>query len=118
MTEKLKLPAQVETIGDAVRFLREKRGLTLRALAKAVGVSAPFLSDLEHNRRRTDQIDKFARVLRVDEAVLRRFDSRVEPELKEWLESNPEVVELLRDVRASGRSAVELRSALRSRKKK
>jgi transcriptional regulator with XRE-family HTH domain len=118
MTTNVKLPGHVETVGDAVRFLREKQGLTLRALAKAVGVSAPFLSDLEHNRRRTDKIDKFAEELGIEETVLRRFDSRVEPELKEWLESNPEVVELLRDARASGRSPVELRSALRSRKRK
>jgi transcriptional regulator with XRE-family HTH domain len=117
MTDKPRLPAHVETLGDAVRYLREKRGLTLRALAKAVGVSAPFLSDLEHNRRRTDRIAEFARELGADESILKRFDSRVEPDLKEWLEKNPEVVALLRDVRSTGRSPVELRNALRPRKK-
>lgn len=117
MTEKLKLPSTVETLGDAVRYLREKRGLTLRALASAVGVSAPFLSDLEHNRRRTDRLEGFAKALGVEEAVLKRFDNRVEPELKDWLEKNPDLVTLLREVRAEGRSPVELRQALRSRRK-
>lgn len=117
MPEKVKLPSTVETVGDAIRFLRERRGLTLRGLASAVGVSAPFLSDLEKNRRGTDRLADFARVLGVDVALLKQFDSRVEPELKDWLEKNPELVTLLREMRADRRSAVELRQVLRARKK-
>jgi len=50
-------------VGDELRRLREKKGLTLRSLAKQVGVSAPFLSDVEHGRRRLTRLDDVARVL-------------------------------------------------------
>jgi transcriptional regulator with XRE-family HTH domain len=38
------------TIGKAVRAAREARGLTLRQVAKAVGMSAPQLSSLESGK--------------------------------------------------------------------
>ena len=38
--------------GSGWRATRESRGMTLRALARAAGVSAPFLSDVEHGRRK------------------------------------------------------------------
>lgn len=38
------------TIGKAVRAAREARGLTLRQVAKVVGMSAPQLSSLESGR--------------------------------------------------------------------
>ena len=41
---------QVET-GRRARALRQKRGLSLREVARRMKVSAPFLSDLERGRR-------------------------------------------------------------------
>lgn len=37
--------------GEFARECREKTGLSLRKLAKRMGVSAPFLSDLERGNR-------------------------------------------------------------------
>lgn len=37
--------------GQKMRYLRERKEVTLRALAKAMGISAPYLSDLELGRR-------------------------------------------------------------------
>ncbi len=37
--------------GERVRALREQRGMSLKALAAALGVSAAYLSALEHGRR-------------------------------------------------------------------
>jgi len=37
--------------GDYLRKAREKRGVTLSALAKILGCSAPYLSDVETGRR-------------------------------------------------------------------
>jgi predicted transcriptional regulator len=37
--------------GQFARECREKAGLSLRALAKRMGISAPFLSDLERGNR-------------------------------------------------------------------
>jgi len=37
--------------GLLLRYWREKRGVTLRAMALLVGCSNPYLSDIETNRR-------------------------------------------------------------------
>lgn len=39
-------------IGASMRSLREQRGVTLRALAKELHITPPFLSDMELGRRR------------------------------------------------------------------
>lgn len=115
-TKTTQIPADVETLGDAVRWLREQRGMTLRALAKRVDVTAPFLSDLEHNRRNTDKLPQLARALDVDLAELQKFDGRLTVEMKDWIAANPGMVSLLKDIRASGRSPEELRAAFRRRR--
>ena len=116
MTEKVRLPTSIQTLGDAIRFLREKRALTLRAGDGRWGLCS--LPERPRAQSTADGSDwEFAKVLQVDESVLRRFDSRVEPELQDWLEKNPDVVSLLREVRSSGRSPVELRAALKLRKR-
>jgi len=99
---KRRIPEGVQSLGEAIRLLREARGLTLRGLAEKVGVSAPFLSDLEHGRRQTERYDEFAKALGVDVAALRDLDSRVTPVLKEWLADNPKLVVLLKDMQSSG----------------
>lgn len=91
------------SLGEAIRVLREQRRMTLRALAERVGVSAPFLSDIEHNRRSTDKLEAIAEVLEVPVEELRQLDGRVPPDLKEWLASHPGLVSLLRDLQTSGR---------------
>ncbi len=37
--------------GEKLRALREERGVTLREMAKAIGVSGAYLSALEHGKR-------------------------------------------------------------------
>ena len=37
--------------GDWIRNERKRRGLTLRELAKLIGTSAPYLSDIERGNR-------------------------------------------------------------------
>lgn len=101
-TRRRQVPKGV-SLGEAVRSLREDQRLTLRALAEKVGISAPFLSDLEHGRRQTDRYAELAEALGVAEASLRELDTRVTPDLKEWLTSNPRLVSLLKDLQASGR---------------
>lgn len=43
--------AECERIGREARATREATGKSLRAIATAMGVSAPFLSDLERGNR-------------------------------------------------------------------
>ena len=98
--DKLTLPDQIETVGQAVRWLRERASLSLRALAKKVGVSAPFLSDLERDRRATTKTDELAAALGCSPDVLRAFDGRLSTELRHWIAANPGMVAVLREMKA------------------
>ena len=114
MSDTLKIPTSVQTLGEAIRFARDKRGMTLRALANEVQVSAPFLSDVEHNRRSpsSETFGAIAKALRVDVDDLKRRDGRLPADVKDWLTRSPDMVTLLKDIKASGRSSTELRQAL------
>lgn len=50
-------------VGRIVRELRRRKGLTLRELGDAAGVSMTFLSDIEHERR-TPSVPKLAAIAR------------------------------------------------------
>ena len=95
-----KFPPEVTTLGEAVRYARERREMTLRALAHAANVSAPFLSDLEHNRRSTDRLPAMEKALDLPEGTLTQFDGRFDKELADWIKDNPKLLALLRAVRA------------------
>jgi transcriptional regulator with XRE-family HTH domain len=101
MATKRHVPDGIRSLGEAVRYLRTERRMTLRALAQKAGISAPFLSDIEHGRRQTNEYEALAKALDVAVDELRRFDGRV-TELKEWLAENPQLVALLKDLRDSG----------------
>ncbi len=92
--------------------------MSLRALANKVGVSAPFLSDLEHNRRATDRIADIASALGVAVEEFQRVDGRLTADLKDWIAANPGMVAFLKEVRASNRSPAELRRTLLRRRKR
>jgi len=47
---------QIEKVNPVwLRHVREQAGVTLRAMAKRAGVSAPYLCDIEHERRNCPQ---------------------------------------------------------------
>ena len=57
------------TFGELLTFLREQKDVTLRELARGIGVSAPFLSDVEKGRRSAltaERIEKVVAVLHLD----------------------------------------------------
>jgi hypothetical protein len=61
------------------------------------------LSDIEHDRRKTDKLRELAEALGVPLKELEELDSRVPPDLKEWLDKNPPLVSLLKELQKSGR---------------
>jgi transcriptional regulator with XRE-family HTH domain len=105
-------PNTIRTLGQAIRHLREAQDLSLRSLARKVGVSAPFLSDLERDRRSTERLEEIASALGVTLDDLEDFDTRIPPDLKLWIESMPGIAKLLKEMKASGRTVTELRQAL------
>ncbi len=86
--------------------------MSLRELATKAEISAPFLSDLEHGRRGTEKLDQIAKALGVETADLQCFQGTVSADMKRWLQENPSMVQLLTEIRASGKTAVELRAAI------
>jgi transcriptional regulator with XRE-family HTH domain len=72
--------------GDRIRELRNEKDLSLRDLAKLIGVSAPFLTDVENRRRypADDTLAKLAVALGTTVEDLKTYDNR--PPTKELTE--------------------------------
>ncbi len=95
------------TLGEQIRMAREAKRITLRQLARTVGVSAPFVSDVEHDRRSLtpERRVQFADALGIDPALLDAASGYTR-DLAEWIASNPGLVRMLRESRSSGRPLV------------
>lgn len=87
MEEKL-----APTMGQRLREVRERAGLSLREVAKAAKVSAPFLSDVELGRRfpANETLALIAQKLRVAADDLKKHDHRSAlADLKRLAEGSP-----------------------------
>ncbi|MEN6489231.1 MAG: helix-turn-helix transcriptional regulator [Smithella sp.] len=83
----------MKTLGQRIREIREERDFSLRELAKKLGVSAPFLSDVELGRRNpTDKIlQGIAKELGITFDELQAFDTRPPIEdMKRLAHANPQ----------------------------
>jgi len=88
---------------------REERDLTLREMARQIGVSAPFLSDVEKGRTAPltkDRLDKVAEILHLDvDERTAMFDlvgrqrNTVAPDLPEYIMGRDYVAAALRTAR-------------------
>ena len=101
------------TLGSEIRRLRTEAGTTLRGFAQRVGVSAPHLSDIEHDRRRPsgDVLRKIALELRSVDATyedLDKLDTRFDSGTQEWASENPEAKMMLRMARESGQPMADV----------
>lgn len=66
--------------GTYLRRIREERNISLRELAKKIGVSGAFLSDIELGRRfpSSDKIEALAREIGIPVEELQKYDFRDE----------------------------------------
>ena len=66
------------SLGQRIRELRDKAALSLRGLAKRIGISSPFLSDIELGRRFPSEeiLAKLAGALEVSPDELEQYDTR------------------------------------------
>lgn len=100
-----------ETLGQAIRRLRLAADYKLREFATLIELSAAYLSDIEHDRRipTEDVLGNIAKVLgkrvKVTYEELRSQSTRLETDLQRMVQQNPEVGQLLREVRQTGRPA-------------
>ena len=88
-------------LGEFSRELREDKDLSVRELAKRLGVSASFLSDVELGRRHPSSrvLSRLARELGTTTAELRKHDARAPiSELRRLAANNPAMGFALRRV--------------------
>ena len=60
-----------KSFGDFISRKREEQQITIREMARRLGVSAPFLSDVEKDRRNPfdiDRLEQTAAILEMDKA--------------------------------------------------
>jgi transcriptional regulator with XRE-family HTH domain len=87
------------TMGQRLRELRERAGLSLREVAKAANISAPFLSDVELGRRfpANETLILIAQAIRTSPEDLKKHDHRSAlADLKRLAESSPSLGAALR----------------------
>jgi transcriptional regulator with XRE-family HTH domain len=82
------------SLGQRLHELRDKADLSLRELARKVGISSPFLSDIELGRRFPSEeiLAKLAGALNVPLEDVKQYDNR-EPiaDLKRLMDSDPKL---------------------------
>lgn len=108
------------TLGKKLRELRESAGLSLREVAKAAKVSAPFLSDVELGRRfpANETLLLIAQKLRTSTDELKKHDHRsAVADLKRLAEGSPNlgaaVRALIDEVQSGNMTTDELAAKLR-----
>lgn len=112
-----------DSLGLEILRLRTLSGTTLRAFAERVGVSAPYISDIEHERRRpSDEVlRKIAEELKSVGATyeaLDKLNTRLDRDLQAWVADNPAVRQMLRQVKQSGRDPRDILKQLENQAKK
>ncbi|MCI2205139.1 MAG: helix-turn-helix domain-containing protein [Oscillospiraceae bacterium] len=98
-----------KSFGELLTFFREKKDVTLRELARGIGVSAPFLSDVEKGRRAAltaERIEKVVVVLHLDEEeatalynAAGKQKNSIPPDLPEYIMEHEYVSAALRTAR-------------------
>jgi transcriptional regulator with XRE-family HTH domain len=82
------------SFGQRIHELRDKADLSLRGLAKRIGISSAFLSDIELGRRFPSEkiLAKVAGALEVSADELKLYDTR-EPiaDLKRLMDADPKL---------------------------
>jgi transcriptional regulator with XRE-family HTH domain len=108
------------SMGQRLREMRERAGLSLREVAKAAQISAPFLSDVELGRRfpTNETLLLIAQKLGASAENLKKHDHRSAlADLKRLAEGNPSlgaaVRALVDEVQSGNLTADELASKLR-----
>jgi len=101
------------TLGQEIRRLRTAAQYTLTRFATELDISAPYLSDIERDRRRPPEktlrliADKLKGVGAKYED-LEALVTRIDQDTRAWADATPGVREMLRKVRESGRDPREV----------
>ena len=93
------------TFGAYLRRLREKQGISLRELAKKLAISAPYLNDIEKDKRRAPRFEDLCTIKKILNADSEKiFDlagksrNSIASDIEDKLLERPEIVSLLRTI--------------------
>ena len=88
------------TLGDRIREERIKKGRTLRELAKHLGVTPSYLSDIENDRRVPAEtvIMKISQALGIDFNELMSLAGRFGEKAEKYVRTQPMAVQLFRRI--------------------
>ena len=115
------------SFGEFLTRLREAKDVTLRELARKIGVSAPFLSDVEKKRRApltAERLEKVAIALGLSEAektemydLAGKQRNTIAPDLPEYIMEREYVSAALRTARDLDAGEAEWRDFIEKLKK-
>lgn len=107
--EKVNEMAQYKNFGEFLQKKREERKITLRKMAEMLDITAPYLSDIEKDRRNPPDMDKLEQIssilLLTDADRTLMFDlagkkrNSVAPDLPEYIMGREYVAAALRTAR-------------------
>ena len=82
------------SLGETIKALRDENRLSMRGLAKAVDVTPMHISNIEKGftTGSAELIAKIARVLETDVDSLLHMADRVDPEVVEVIQQNPQAI--------------------------
>lgn len=114
--------------GEYIAQKREERRIALRDMARRLGVSAPFLSDVEKDRRNpfdSDRLEKLAGILELNEQdkatmfnLAGKRRNSVAPDLPEYIMEREYVSAALRTARDLNAGEAEWRKFVEELKKR
>lgn len=107
----------MKNFGETLRELRIAQDLGLRETATKVGISPAYLSRIERGKEsppKPEVIKELARVLAADPDVLFRLSASTDPEVVDYLHSQPEVMSLIRFIKESQFTEAELINLIQS----
>ena len=107
--------------GPTIRLLRQAKGISLREMARQLGVSPAFLSQIEAGRQHKipkARIVQVAEMLGVSEAYLLGTAKQIHPDVVQFLRETPEAAEFMITAMRSGlepEDFADLREALKDK---
>lgn len=110
--------------GPTIRLLRQAKGISLRELARQLGVSPAFLSQIEAGRQHKiprARIVQVAEMLGVSEGYLLGTARQMHPELMKFMSETPEAAEFMLAAMRSGLEAedfTQLREIIADKKRR
>ncbi len=93
------MPKSKDSFGKLLRYLRNEASVGLRELARLIGKSPGYISDVELDNvppPSEETIVNISNALNVDKKVLLNKAKKVDPELREYVADQPQAADFLR----------------------